>query len=184
MDICRPLSRITPIGSDPDITGVLDGSEVRLETPGGQIIQERKNARAYFPGGRRLIYWDDLDMAYFANYAMWNYLALPALLLREDIIWTEIQPGLLEAVFPEYIPTHNRFQQFHFDLETGLLRQHDYTAEVIGGLAKAAHVILEHSEIDGFRFPSRRRVTPRSGSGHPWRGPTLIEISIHDYLLR
>jgi hypothetical protein len=30
MDISRPFSRITPIGRNPDITGVLDGSDVHL----------------------------------------------------------------------------------------------------------------------------------------------------------
>ena len=122
-------------------------------------------------------------MAYFANYAMWNYLTLSALLMRKDINWNEIEAGLLEAIFPKEIPTHNQRQRFRFEQETGLLRQHDYTAEVISRLAKAAHVVLDHSESDGFRFTSHRRVTPISAKGKPLRGPTLIEITIHDYHL-
>ena len=86
MDISRPFSRITPIGRNRDISGVLNGPDVHLENANGEVIRERKNARQYFPGGRRLLYWDDLDMAYFANYAIWNYLTLPALLMRKDII--------------------------------------------------------------------------------------------------
>jgi hypothetical protein len=183
MDIARPFSRITPIGKNWDISGVLDGQDVHLESANGEVIRERKNARQYFPGGRRFLYWDDLDMAYFANYAMWNYLALPALLMREDITWNEIQVGLLEAIFPKGIPTHNQKQRFRFDQETGLLLQHDYTARVISRLAKAAHVVLDHSESLGLRFASHRRVTPRSAKGKPLRGPTLIEITIHDYHL-
>jgi len=65
----------------------------------------------------------------------------------------------------------------------GLLHRHDYTAEVIGGLAKAAHVVLEHSDSDGLEFTSRRRVTPRSSHGRAFRFPTLIEIAVHDYQL-
>jgi hypothetical protein len=181
MDVSRPYSRITPIGKRPDITGVLDGSDVYLENASGEIIQDRKNARQYFPGGRRIFYWDDLDMSYFANYATWNYLTLPALLMRNDIIWKEIKEGLLEAVFPDEIPTHCQVQRFRFDKDTGLLRQHDYTAEVISSLAKASHVVLDHSESKEVKFTSHRRVTPRSFTGKPLPFPTLIEIIIHDF---
>lgn len=180
MEIERPFSKITPIGKNSEISGILDGPDVRLENEAGEVIQERKNARQYFPGGRRLLFWDDLDMAYFANYAMWNYLTLPYLLLREDINWREIEAGILEATFPQEIPTHNQTQRFRFDQETGLLLQHDYTAEVISSLAKAAHVVLDHSEKEGLRFTSHRRVTPMFLSGKPLRFPTLIEITIHD----
>ena len=101
-----------------------------------------------------------------------------------DITWIEIVTGMVEADFPEHLSTHNRTQRFHFDPKTGLLRQHDYTAEVIGSLAKAAHVILDHSEMNGLKYASRRRVTPRSSRGNAFRGPTLIEITIHNYRLQ
>jgi hypothetical protein len=183
MNISRPFSRITPIGRNREISGVLNNQDVHVEGVDGEVIRERKNARQYFPGGRRLLYWDDLDMAYFANYAMWNYLTLPALLMRTDIIWKEIEAGFLEALFPKEIPTHSQRQHFRFDLDTGLLLQHDYTAEVISRLAKAAHIVLDHSEMKGLKFTSHRRVTPRSAKGKPLGGPTLIEITIHDYQL-
>jgi hypothetical protein len=183
MDIASPYSRITPIGKHPKIAGVLDGTDVCLENATGEIIRARKNARRYFPGGRRIFFWDDLDMAYFANYAMWNYLTLPSLLARNDIDWRELESGLLEAVFPPEIPTHSRVQQFRFDTNTGLLRQHDYTADIISRLAKAAHVVLEHDQSDGICYSSRRRVTPRSGKGQPRGGPTLIAINLHKFRL-
>jgi len=181
LDISRPICRITPIGRVPSSTGILEGPHVRLEDENGEVIKERKNARQYFPGGRRILYWDDLDMAYFANYAMWNYLTLPALLLRSDIIWREISEGFLEATFPRDLPTHSQIQYFRFDLETGLLLQHDYTAKVISRFAKAAHVVLAHSQSEGLTFSSHRRVTPRSSKGKARRGPTLIEIFMHKY---
>jgi len=67
--IDRPFSKLTPIGKDPSITGVLDGQDVHLENEHGEIIAKRKYARDYFTVGRRFFYWDDLDMTYFANYA-------------------------------------------------------------------------------------------------------------------
>jgi hypothetical protein len=182
MDAHRPNCRFTPIGRDPVITGVLDGGDVRLEDAQGQVIEERRNARSYFKAGRRLFYWDDLDMSYFANYASWNYFTLPALLLREDIDWSEPVPGRLSAVFPDHIPTHSRVQQFRFDRNTGLLIQHDYTADIISPLATAANVVREHSEnADGLVYPSERVVTPRSFKGNPLRKPVLIHLQIHDY---
>lgn len=181
MNVHRPFSKLTPIGKIPNVTGVLDGHDVRLEAPLEKRIDDRKDARGFFPGGRRLFHWDDLDMSYFANYAFWNYFTLPALLMREDIDWKEIEPGWLEATFPENIPTHNKVQRFRFDLETGLLFQHDYAADIISRLATAANVVLEHKQGAGFLYPSRRLVTPRSLSGKALPAPTLIDITVHDF---
>ncbi len=181
LNLHRPFSRLTPIGSNPDITGVLDGDDVRLENEHGKIVSERHNAREYFTWGRRLFYWDDMDMAYFANYASWNYFSLPVLLMRDDISWKELEPGRLEARFPEWIPTHCRIQQFRFDRQTGLLIQHDYTADIISRFAFAANVVLGHAKNNGAVYTSKRRVTPRGPRGNPFKGPVLIHLEVHDF---
>ncbi|NTV05208.1 MAG: hypothetical protein HGA59_01685 [Chlorobiaceae bacterium] len=182
LDVHRPFSSLTPIGLNPGITGILDGHDVRLEDEQGKVIEERRNARDYFKIGRRLFYWDDLDMSYFANYASWNYFILPALLMREDIEWRELEPGLLEARFPDTIPTHSRVQRFRFDRDTGRLIQHDYTAQIISPLAAASNVVLQHEQNStGLVYPSIRRVTPKGPKGKPLGGPVLIHLDIHDY---
>lgn len=183
MEIGQPFSKLTPIGKNKNISGILDGQNVRLENEKGNIIAERASARKYFPFGRRLFYWDDLDMAYFANYAFWNYFTLPNLLLNESIEWTEKSSGFLLAKFPKSIPTHNEIQEFHFDTQTGLLIQHNYTAEIISKLAKAANVMIEHAEQHNIIFPSLRRVTPRTPKGKALKGPILIEIKVHHFKL-
>ena len=184
LDVHRPFSTLTPIGRSPSTTGVLDGLDVRLENEEGKAISERRNARDYFKIGRRLFYWDDLDMSYFANYASWNYFTLPALLMREDIDWKELEPGLLEARFPDTIPTHSRVQRFRFDRQTGLLIQHDYTADIISPLAAASNVVLQHAQNStGLVYPSIRRVTPKGPKGKPLGGPVLIHLDIHDFRL-
>ncbi|HEY5640168.1 MAG TPA: hypothetical protein VIW01_08960 [Dehalococcoidia bacterium] len=163
---------------------VLDGpGEVRIETKAGYRLASRKNPRQYFPGGRRTFRWDDLDQAYFAGYAAWNYLTFPALLLREDIAWSEVSKTTLEARFPDSLPTHSAVQRFHIDAESGLLRQHDYTAEVFGGWAKAANVVEAHGEWEGIPYPSRRKVTPRKADGTPRGFPLLVGIKISDWRL-
>lgn len=182
--IGRPFSKLTPIGRHSDISGVLDGDSVRLENENGEIISERTNARQYFRLGRRMLYWDDLDMAYFANYAFWNYFTLPRLLMHEEIAWNEKMEGMLEARFPKTIPTHSERQEFIFDKESGRLMQHNYTADVISRHAKAAHVVAAHSEKDGLAYPRSRIVTPRNRNGMPLKRPVLIAIEVHDYTLR
>jgi hypothetical protein len=160
--------------------GILEGPDVRLEAPDGRPLGARLDARSFFGPGRRLLWWDALDQTYFACYAAWNYFTLPALLLREDIGWTEPAPGVLEARFPPHLPTHSPAQRFRFDPATGLLVQHDYTAEIIGGWAHAARVVLEHGRQGGVAFPRRMRITPRSGDGTPRRFPVLVAVEAHE----
>lgn len=182
-EIREPRTRMTPL-EWAGRSGFLDGPDrVRLEGLGGKLLEERENPRRLFPGGRRMLWWDRLDQVYFSGYALWNYLAFPALLLREDIAWTEPAPGTLEARFPPHLPTHSERQRFHFDRATGLLLQHDYTAEVFGGWAKAANVVLAHGDADGVPYPSRRRVTPRAADGRPRGFPVLVWIEIDDWRL-
>lgn len=179
MEIHRPWCSISPINKNPDITGVLDGETVRLVNTKGDTLSERKNARSYFPGGRRFFKWDDLDMCYFANYAFWNYFTLPNLLSNEKIKWTSPKDGMLIAEFPNDIPTHCKKQEFIFDSQTGLLKQHNYTVDIFGQWAKAANVVYRHQQVDTIPYPSFRIVTPRKKNGKARKGPQLIVIDVH-----
>lgn len=184
MGVHQPKVRCTGIDRAGN-TGVLDGGDVRVEAPDGKVLATRTDARAFFGPGRRWLWWDRLDQTYFACYATWNYFTLPALLLRADVEWTEQQPGLLEARFPAHLPTHSPIQRFRFDLSTGLLRQHDYTAQVIGGWANASRVVLEHGTSPaGIAFPRRLRMTPTGADGTPRAGPVLVAVEVHELELR
>jgi hypothetical protein len=176
----EPIVRLTPIDRSGN-TGVLKNGDVFLENPSGITIDSRERARSFFPYGRRLFWWDSLDQTYFAGYALWNYLAFPSLLLRQDIRWEETGPHRLRATFPDNIPTHSRVQEFLFDPASGLLLQQNYTAEVMGGWAKAANSVMQHGIWNGIPFPSRRLVTPRRKDGSPAGGPVLIDLIIHDW---
>jgi hypothetical protein len=178
----EPRTRFDPIDHDRNIA-VMNGQTIRLERPDGALVEERPNARPR-PYGGNLFAWDSVDIGYFFGYTMWNYLALPALLMRQDIAWSEVSDDTLEARFPPEIPTHSPVQRFHLDLETGRLRQHDYTAEPFGKWAKAAHMIREHRDYDGLTAPSKRRVLPRAGNtGGPLPFPLLIWADVHEYRL-
>lgn len=181
MDVWRPRVRIAPQGWR-GVMGELDGQTVRLISADGRELARRDEAYRYFPYGRRLLWWDRLDQTYFSGYALWNYLCLPALLLRDDIRWTEAGPGVLEGRFPPPLPTHSPVQRWHFDPASGLLRRHDYTARVFGDWAQAANVVLEHRTWNGIPFPSRRRVTPLL-LGRPAPFPLLVGIRFHEVTL-
>lgn len=180
-ELDRPYCRITPIGTNRDVVGVLDGQDVRLQDSRGNVIKTRKDARGYF-GGRRWLWWDDLDMTYFAAYAFWNYFTLPRLLQNNAIKWWEEQPGHLIAQFPDTIPTHSRWQEFHFTGE-GQLRQHNYVAEVISKFAKASNRVLLHNTSRDVPYPSHRQVTPAKANGEPLGWPILIDIKVLDFQL-
>lgn len=180
--LSEPRLRIEPINKQGQV-GVLDGVDVRIERPDGSVVAKRKNPRRFFPGGRRALYWDDLDHAYFAGYASWNYLVFPSLLLRNDIRWSEPEPWTLVAEFPDHIPTHSARQAFHIDPVTQLVRQHDYTAEVFGSWAKAAHIIFKHVSFDGIPVPVEREARPLLPGGLSIPGLYVIRIRVHEWRL-
>lgn len=168
---------------------VFDQGDVRIETRDGELIADRGQARKAFTGLSgvpRNIRWDALDATYFAGYALWNYLSTPLLLTRKGVTVTELDPRpqvsdrwrRLVVSFPPDIHTHSPLQTFYVD-EAALIRRHDYTAEVVGGWACAAHQCSDHSRFDGLVFPTRRRVRPRGPGGRALPGPTLVALDIN-----
>lgn len=169
---------------------VYESGQVRIEDADGGVVASRDDPRAEFfglSGLRRNLRWDPLDGAYFAGYAMWNYLTTPLLLTRDGVqveaggLWREggEEWRRLEVDFPAGLDTHSAHQTFYVD-RAGLLRRHDYTAEPVGGWAKAAHYMTEHREFDGLTFPTRRRVVPRGPRNRGLPGPKLVWIEIDE----
>ena len=62
---------------------------------------------------------------------------------EEGEIWRR-----LKVTFPDDIATHSTIQIFYFD-SAGLLKRHDYDAEVLGG-TPAAHYVREYQTFSGF----------------------------------
>ena len=68
--------------------GVFERGEARIERDDGEVLASRSDPRAAFFGAsglRRNLRWDPLDSAYFAGYAMWNYLTTPYLLTSDGL---------------------------------------------------------------------------------------------------
>jgi hypothetical protein len=178
----EPHARLTPIDRKGN-TGVFESDFVRIEDATGHHVEGRTRPRRLFPWGRRALYWDRLDQAYFSGYALWNYLTLPVLLGRADLGWQELEDGVLEAHFPPEVPTHCPVQRFVFDRQSGLLRELHYGADVVGPFARAVNVVLEHRSADGVPYPAVRRVVPALPGGRPAPGPLLVGIEFHQHRL-
>ena len=165
--------------------GVFLGDRVRIESETGQILAKRANAKTAFSSFRHNLYWDNLDALYFGGYAIWNYFSAPFLFLREGFEIREIDPWKesgqtwrrLHVSFPPNIPTHSREQVFYFNSD-GLIMRLDYTAQVFGGWAKAAHYCSDHKNFSGLIVPTHRRVLPRKSNNFPRSFPILVWIEV------
>lgn len=165
---------------------LIGNTEVRILNAEGKIIGRRENPREAFRGLRRIFFWDDLDFTYFGGYATWNYLTAPFLLMRKGFEFKALEPlpgalaplARVEVMFPDDIPTHSQKQIFYFD-DQRLIRRLDYTAEVVGGWAHAAHLCEEYRTFNGIKAPARRRALPLFFGNHPLPGPKLVELEIH-----
>jgi hypothetical protein len=166
---------------------LVEGGAVRVENDAGVVLAARANARAAFAGLRRRLWWDRLDILYFGAYAIWTYISAPFVFLREGYELSELEPWdeqgerwrRLAVTFPPDIHTHCREQVFYID-SAGLIRRHDYTAEPIGGWAKAAHYCYDHRDFDGLLLPTRRLVYPRRADNTPRPRPRLVWIEVSE----
>lgn len=158
-------------------------NEVRIVGTDDLIVSRRQQPRAAFRGLRRQLWWDELDLLYFAGYATWNYLTTPFVFLRPGFGFESLPPRdgatRIAASFPAEVPSHCRRQIFHFAPGGELLRL-DYTAEVVGSWARAAHLCADYRDFAGLRAPTKRRVRPLFHLGNPLPLPTLVAIDVHE----
>ena len=186
-EVAEPRSVADPFPRDGE-RAVFDRGAVRVETADGEVLESRADPRSAFfglSGLRRNLRWDALDSIYFAGYALWNYLTTPLLLTREGLGVAEGDPWRadgetwrrLEVRFPDGLDTHSREQTLYFD-DDGMLRRHDYVAEVIGGWAHAAHMCADPVEAGGLVFPTRRWVRPIGPGNRALPFPTMVSLDL------
>jgi hypothetical protein len=159
---------------------------IAIESSEGAILHERFNPRESFNGHTLETPWDDLQLAYFAGYAMWTYMNTPFLFALPGVETEEIQPWQengkawrrLKVTFPDNIATHSREQTFYFD-QQGLLKRHDYNVDVSGG-TPAAHYVSELKEFSGIVVPTKHEVFGRQPDGSPVRTMLVVSIDVSD----
>jgi len=75
----------------PNLRTTYTPERVAIETVDGRLVEERTNPRASFSGHTLQTPWDRLHAAYFAGYAMWNYLTEPFTWAEPVIISIDVE---------------------------------------------------------------------------------------------
>ncbi|MDX3853637.1 hypothetical protein [Streptomyces sp. AK02-01A] len=190
IDLRRQFTSHTPFGG-PGLRGSFTPGRVAVEKDTGQVVEERFAPRESFAGHIQGTPWDLLHVAYFTGYAMWTYLTEPFSLAQPGAEVEEIDPWdengetwrRLRVVFPEEFAAHCRENVYYVD-DKGLIRRHDYVAEVLGSdPAVAAHYISDHRDVNGIVVPAARRVFLADEDGRPRPEPLIVSIGIEDVRL-
>ncbi|HEY9345466.1 MAG TPA: hypothetical protein VIQ53_09130 [Inquilinus sp.] len=176
---------VLPFGA-PDQRTMFTPDRIAIEKLDGTLVAERYAPRDSFAGHQMNTPWDPLHRAYFNGEAVWTYLTTPFLLAMEGMRIEEIEPWtegdetwrVLRAYFPGSLETHCLVQDFFFG-EDFLLRRHDYTVTIAGGLA-AAQLTSDYTEANGIRLPTKRRAYARGPDRRPIRELLLVSIDIGD----
>jgi hypothetical protein len=175
--------------TNPDWRSVYGPEAVAIETSDGKPIKSRVNPRASFQGHAVETAWDDLHLAYFSGYAIWNYLSTPFLFVLPGFKTEEIEPWdehgesrrRLKVTFPDSVATHCPEQVFHINGE-GLISRLDYSAVVTGGIP-TAHYTSEYQDFDGVRIATKRRAYRRRADGTAITEGVAVAIDIADIRL-
>jgi hypothetical protein len=152
----------------PGATGTFARGALTLVDARGAVVASAENARGAFRGPRKLRRWSAADALYFFGYALTHYHALPFTLgrgrplgLRRARYAGRRLTGV-EVELPVELHTHSRRQTFYFE-EDGLLRRHDYVADIIGPWARGAHLWRDFVTVGGLEMATVRHVVLRLG---------------------
>ncbi len=150
----------------PGHRGLFARGDVRLIGPSGETTAHAPAHRDSFRGLRKYRRWSPLDALYFFGYALTHYHAMPFTLgegqclgLRRARLGDEVLEGIVVRL-PPSLHTHCERQVFYFD-STGVLRRHDYVAEIAGAWARGAHFWEDYEEVEGLLVARRRHVVAR-----------------------
>jgi hypothetical protein len=143
--------------------GLFARGDIRLMDPHGATVAHSAAHRETFRGLSKYRRWSPLDALYFFGYALTHYHALPFTLgegqclgYRRARLGNEVLDGV-EVQLPPALHTHCERQVFYFD-STGVLRRHDYVAEIAGKWARGAHFWEDYEEVEGLLVAKRRHV--------------------------
>lgn len=157
---------------------------VAIDTLDGKRLRQRTNPRNAFASHTPATPWDDLHLAYFSGYAMWNYLNTPFMFALPGFTAEEIGPWVeghqtwrrLKVLFPESVATHSTEQVVYID-DNGLIARLDYSADVSGGVP-SAHYVSDYRDFEGIKIPTRRRAYRRNTDGTPIQDGVTVAIDI------
>jgi hypothetical protein len=159
---------------------------VALEGQDGRRLMERQALPEQFRSELRSTTWDELQLAHYCGYLIWNHIETPFILADSDFETKELRPSVargeslrrLRAVFPASIATHASTQTFYFDRE-GLLRRLDYPA-AHDEHTQIAQMFSGHQRFSGILVPTLSRLLSIGAEGVPVAKPSLLDVEIFD----
>ena len=169
-----------------DVRALYRPDWVALEGQDARRVMERQGSPEEFCSGLRSTTWDELQLAHYCGYLIWNYIATPFILADPDFDTKELPRNvargeslrLLSVAFPARIVTHARTQTFHFDRE-GFLRRLDYAAPH-DDHTQVAQVFSGHQRFSGILVPTLCRLLSIAAEGMPVAKPSLMDVEIFD----
>jgi hypothetical protein len=168
-----------------DIRALYRRDWVALEGPDTHGIMKRAASPEEFRRGLQAVNWDELQLAHYCGYLIWNYMAVPFILADPDFETKELRrtvaPGerlrRLQVAFPARVVTHAPIQTFHFDRE-GSLRRLDYRAPP--DHVPITQVYSGHQRFSGILVPTLCRLSAIGSDAVPVGKPTLLDVEIFD----
>ena len=175
--------RITPFPG-PGTSAVWEPYRQTIETDDGVPVVARADPAGSFAGLGRDSPWEELQVAYFASEANWDYPVSPFLFGRPEFVTEEFEPWhedgevwrSLVVTYPDTVVAHNRQQTYYSDGD-GLLRRIDSSVDILGG-GPAVHYPSDYQEFDGIMVPTRRRVFVRNPDGTHVRDSVSVAMEI------
>ena len=164
---------------------VFELNRVTVETESGRLPDSRDDPRTAFRGHTPETPWDDLHVAYFSGYALWNYLTIPFLYPYPGFATEELAPWEengtqwrpLKVIVPDSIAS-SREQVAYFGPDR-LLRRHAYTVDTMGGAA-GLNYASDYRDVAGIVVPTKRRVYAADANKRKLAEPVLVAIDIGD----
>jgi hypothetical protein len=159
---------------------------VALEGQDARRLTERQGSPEEFRSELQSATWDELQLAHYCGYLIWNYIATPFILADPDFETKELPRNVargeslrrLRVVFPARIVTHASSQTFYFDRE-GLLRRLDYPA-AHDDHTPIAQMFSGHQRFSGILVPTLCRLLSIGAEGVPIAKPSLLDVEIFD----
>jgi hypothetical protein len=178
--------RLTTHFNGQGLCTVFEPNRLTIQTESGRLMDSRDDPRSAFRGHTRETPWDDMHVAYFSSYALWNYLTIPFLYTYPGFMTEELAPWQengeqwrpLKVVVPDSIASHSREQVVYFGPD-GLLRRHEYTVDVMGG-ASGLNYAADYRNVDGIVVPTKRRVYAADANKQKIPEPVLVAIDTRD----
>jgi hypothetical protein len=171
-----------------DRRAVYGADGVTLEGADGRRLGARRAPPAEFRSQLGAPTWDELQLAHFCGYLLWNYVHVPFVLADPDFEAEELDPVTahgetwrrLRADFPARVITHAAEQVFSFDHD-GRLRRLEYSAH-FANHAPAIQLFSGHQRFSGISLPTLCRILSNTPGGVTDTRSSLIDIEIFDAL--